>query len=84
MAGFYCNGTDINIPVCLQVCILITFLQLHKWYKAGMWGSKQDSLLAFCIHKATITNVSDQEGCPCFLFNHFIYLGRKQFMKINH
>ena len=36
------------------------------------------------IHNPTISYTNGQEGCPCFHFNHFIYLDHKQFMKISH
>ena len=50
----------------------------------GESGSKHDSFLAICLHKANINYINDQEGCPCFLINHFIHLDCKQFVKISH
>ena len=39
---------------------------------------------AICFHKATINYINDQEDSPYFIFNRFIYLDHKEFMKIRH
>ena len=44
------NGIDINRPVCVQVCILITFQKLHIWYEAGSRGSKQDTVFLLSVY----------------------------------
>ena len=35
------------------------------------------------MDKATIDYINDQEGCPCFLMNHFINPDYEQFIKIS-
>ena len=43
---------DINRPVCVQVCILITFEKLQRWYEVRSRGSKQETvfLLYVCMY----------------------------------
>ena len=49
--------------------------------KPAVGGSKQDSFLALCVHKATINYINDQEDLPCFLFNYFYHIDHEQFIK---
>ena len=51
------------------------FNLLSKSCKDGMSGEQTwRSFLAICIHLANINYIKHEEGCPCFLMNHFIHL----------
>ena len=62
------------------------FLKVARLYgmKPAVEEVNKDSFLAICKHKATKNYINDQEDSLYFLFDHFIYLDYKQFMKISH
>ena len=47
-------------------------------------GGVNKTVFLLSVHNATINYLNNQEDSPSFLFNHFIHLDHKQFMKISH
>ena len=85
---YLCSLEFIRVPlvfICVHLCslVILVFTCVHSCSTCVhlcslvfllMWCFRLDRFLVICIHKASINYVNDQEGCPCFLMNHFIHL----------